>query len=173
MVILKKQSNFAAELKPIHLEMKKIYNLFLLTICLILATATFTACEFDTSPEPDYPSYVTYTISVGYTTFEGSELVLTDIETWIKNNQIIYDTPAKYSTGAPSEFSQQDAEAVKKYDEFVPKAKAFFEEVRGKLNVKAYGSDVNSVKGTFYVFVTRGQGDGRDLKSETINLVYP
>lgn len=153
--------------------MKKIYNLSLLTVCLILAIATFSACEFDTSPEPDYPSYVTYTISVGNTEFSGPEELLTDIDLWIKNNQIIYDTAAKYSSGAPSEFSQQDAEAVKKYDEFVPKVKAYFEEVKGKIAAKAYGDDVNSVNGTFYVFVSRGQGQGRDLKSETIRLVYP
>jgi len=153
--------------------MKKFYSLALKTLCLTLMIVSLTACEFDTSPEPDYPTYVTYTISVGNTAFSGPEQLLTDINTWVKNNEMRYDTPANYSSGSPSEFAKTDAEAVQKYEEFVPKVKAYFEEVKGKLNSKVYGSDVNSVHGTFYVFVARTQGQGGNLKSETIELVYP
>lgn len=172
LVIQEKLTNFAPRNKQPFTVMKKIYRLSLLTICFLLSMTALTSCEFDTSPEPDYPKYVTYTISVGHTSYSGPDAFLSDIMTWVKDNQVIYDTPANYTTGAPSEFTQQDAEAVQKYNAFVPKVKAYFEEMRGKLNNKVYG-DSPKVNGTFYVFVTRGQGQGRDLKSETITFVYP
>ena len=150
LVIQEKLTNFAPWNKQPFTVMKKIYRLSLLTICFLLSMTALTSCEFDTSPEPDYPKYVTYTISVGHTSYSGPDAFLSDI----------------------MKFTQQDAEAVQKYNAFVPKVKAYFEEMRGKLNNKVYG-DSPKVNGTFYVFVTRGQGQGRDLKSETITFVYP
>jgi hypothetical protein len=72
--------------------MKQIYKYALALACIILATTSFTSCDWDNSPEPEHPLFVTYTISAGNVSFSGPEQLLTDIMAWVKANSIIYDT---------------------------------------------------------------------------------
>jgi len=141
-------------------------------LCYIIATVAFTACEWDNSPEPDHPLFVTYTISAGVAEYTGSNLLLQDINTWIKANQRVYDVEIRYTSGDASEFTQQDADAVKAYESFAPKFKAYLDEVKAKLAKGDYEPD-NQVDATLYIFATRTQGESGNLKYEQIRLVYP
>ena len=149
--------------------MKKFYIVSILLISSLLA---LTSCEFDTSPEPDYPLYATYTISANYTQFSGPAQLLTDIMQWVKANQDIYDTPVRYSTGAATEFAKTDAEAIERYNEFLIKFKAYLVEASKKVAEGAYGSAAQ-VNGQFYVYAARTQGQDGNLKSESVPLIYP
>lgn len=153
--------------------MKKIYSLALLLIGLFTVAGINASCEFDVHEDPDYPSYVTYTISAGELSFSGPEQLSTDIKAWIHENQIVYDKSVKYSTGEASEFASADAEAIKKYEEFVPKFKARLEEVNAALAKGVYGDEYKQVKATYYVHATRTQGKDGKLKYEQIEYVYP
>jgi hypothetical protein len=153
--------------------MKTFQNISMLMVCIILAATAFTSCEWDTSPEPDHPLYVTYTITASNIDFSGPEQLLPDMRAWIKANQIIYDKPVSYSTGEASEFTKTDAEAIKKYEEeFLPKFKAYLEEVKGKLKSGDYGAGA-VVNATFYTAATRTQGKDGNLKYEQFTLAYP
>lgn len=147
-------------------------KLFFMSLMLISSLMAFNSCEFDDSPEPDYPSYVTYTISAHYTQYSGPDQLLADIMTWVKANEDIYDTPARYSTGAASEFAKPDAEAIQRYNAFLNKFKAYMEEMRHEVDKGTYGPNIQ-VNGQFYVFAARTQGQDGNLKSETVPLVYP
>jgi hypothetical protein len=153
--------------------MKKIYTLALLLISLIAVAGITASCEFDVHEDPDYPLFVTYTISAGEVSFSGPEQLSADIQKWIHDNQVVYDRSVKYSTGEASEFATADAEAAKKFDEFKPKFMAFLEEVKTSLAKGVYGDEFKQVKATFYVFASRAQGNDRDLKYEHIEFVYP
>ena len=145
----------------------------MLVACLILAATAFTSCEWDTSPEPEHPLYVTYSITAGNIDFSGPELLLTDMQEWIKANQYIYDKQVNYSTGEASEFANTDNEAIKKYEnDFLPKFKAYLEEVKGKLKSGAYGEGV-VVNATFYATASRTQGKDGNLRYEQFKLDYP
>lgn len=153
--------------------MKQIYKYALAIVCMIITTAAFTSCEWDTSPEPEHPMYVTYTLSAGCVSFSGPDQLLDDIEDWIKVNSISYDTPVNYSSGDASEFTTTDAEAVKKYNnEFLPKFNSFLNELNSKLNSGTYGKGI-SVKATFYTFAKRVQGQQSDLKYDQFEYSYP
>jgi len=153
--------------------MKQIYKYALSLACIILAATSFSSCEWDNSPEPDHPLYVTYTISAGSVSFEGPEELLNEMLAWIKANAIIYDTQVNYTSGTASEFAKTDAEATQKYEtQFMPKFRSYLNEVKGKLASGAYGSNVQ-VKATFYTFASRGQGEQRDLKYEQVEFVFP
>lgn len=152
--------------------MKILKNYLSILVCIILAATAFTACEWDNSPEPEHPTYVTYTISVGLEDYIGSDELLQDIYKWIKANQKIYDKEVRYSTGAASEFASSDADALKIYETFAPKFKAYIEEVQTKLAKGEYEPD-NHVNATFYIYAARTQGEGGSLKSEQVKLVYP
>lgn len=153
--------------------MKQIYKYALALACIILATTSFTSCDWDNSPEPEHPMFVTYTISAGNVSFSGPEQLLTDIMAWVKANSIIYDTKVNYTSGEASEFTTTDAEAATKYEnEFVPKFKAYLNEVKSKLATGAYGRDVE-VRASFYTFANRAQGKQGDLKYEHIEFIYP
>ena len=152
--------------------MKSLKNLFALIACAMLAVTAFTGCEWDDSPEPDHPLYVTYTISASVSDFTGSDALLLDINKWIKANQKIYDKQVNYSTGAASEFAQTDADAIKIYESFVPKFKAYLEEVRGQLAKGVYEPD-SKTNASFYVYAARTQGEGGNIKTELVTLVYP
>ena len=92
---------------------------------------------------------------------------------WVKANSIIYDTNVNYTSGEASEFTTTDAEAATKYEnEFVPKFKAYLNEVKSKLATGAYGRDVE-VRASFYTFANRAQGKQGDLKYEHIEFIYP
>ncbi len=153
--------------------MKKIYTLAILLAGIILS-AGITSCEFDTSPEPpDYPIYVTYIITAQNLTYEGPETVLTEIDQWIKNNRVAYDIRMNYSTGDPSEFTKQDAEAIKKYEEFLPKFKNYLEkELKPKFGTGDY-LDVKQIKATYSVTAKRMQGQQGDLKYDQVEFSFP
>ena len=153
--------------------MKKIYTLALLLSSMLMLVG-LSSCEFDTSPEPpDYPIYVTYIITAQNLSFEGPQTLLNEIDQWIKDNRVAYDIRMNYSTGDPSEFTKQDAEAVKKYEEFLPKFKTYLDkEIKGKLGKGDYET-VKQVKATYSVTAKRVQGQQGDLKYEQVNFVYP
>lgn len=153
--------------------MKLIKRLSLLLVCLILSLESFNSCDFDTSPEPDHPLYVTYTISAGSVEFTGPDVVLQDINSWIKENQVVYDKQVSYKSGAASEFSKTDTEAVKKYEEFLPVFRAYLEEVKKKLATGTYGEKTSGVSAVFFVFASRTQGEEGHLKYDQINFSYP
>ena len=115
----KKICNFAT-IKQTRFQqpMKTFKNHFAILLFAMMAVLSFTACEWDDSPEPDHPLYVTYTISATPSTFAGPDELAADIQAWIKANQKVYDVEVNYSTGDASEFATTDAQAVKRYDEF-------------------------------------------------------
>lgn len=158
--------------------MSKFTKSFLL-IASILLMGALLACDWDDldkSDDPDHPLYVSYTISVGQTAFDGPEQLLADINAWVKANQIMFDRQVNYSTGDPSEFTKTDAEAIKKYEEFVPKFKSYLEDVKRRVADGFYTTaeqpDV-TVHARFYTFAARVQGTGNNLKSETFELNWP
>ena len=153
--------------------MKKIYTLALLLSSLFML-AGLTSCEFDTSPEPpDYPIYVTYIITAQNLSFDGPEVVLNEIDQWIKNTRVAYDIRMNYSTVDPSEFTKQDAEAIKKYEEFLPKFKTYLEkELKAKFGKDTF-ADVKQVKATYSVTAKRVQGQQGDLKYDQVDFIYP
>ena len=146
--------------------------------CVLLAATAFISCDWDASTEPDHPLYVTYTVSAGYVSFQGPELLLQDIQTWIKDNQIVYDKAVNYTTGEASEFTKTDAEAVKKYEEFAPKFKTYLNNVvmtslkEGKYDNKETNTKANVVA-TFFVSASRVQGQNGNLKYEEFKFSYP
>ena len=153
--------------------MKKIQSLILLLVSLFVMAGITASCEIGNHEDPEHPVYVSYTISAGSVSFEGPEQLLLDIQAWIKANQILYDSQVNYTTGEASEFSNTDAEAIKKYNDiFLPKFKSYLNDVTASLDKGTYGKDVK-VKATFYVFVSRLQGKGGDLKYEHIDYSYP
>ena len=164
--------NFAANFKNKILQLIIMKKFFVVSLLLISSLLTFNSCEFDNSPEPDYPTYATYSISAGYTQYSGPEQLLTDIMEWVKANEDIYDTSAHYSTGAASEFTRQDAEAIQKYNDFANKFKAYLTEVGNKIAKGDYGPNVQ-VNGQFYSYVSRAQGEGGTLKTDSMSLIYP
>lgn len=153
--------------------MKTFQKITMLLASLILAATSFSSCEWDNSPEPDHPLYVTYNITAGNIQFTGPELLLPEMLEWIKNNQIVYDKQVSYSTGEASEFTKTDSEAINRYEkEFLPKFQAYLDEVKSKLASGAYG-DGAVVDATFYTTASRTQGQGGTLKYEEFKLLYP
>jgi len=159
--------------------MKSYKKALLLLTCCVLAAISLISCEWDTSPEFDHPLYVTYTVSASESTFEGPDQLLVDILAWIRDNHKVYDVQIDYSTGKASEFVKTDAEAVKKYEEFAPKFKAYLEqEVTAKLkrgDYKPEGSDEANVtvRATFHVYASRTQGEDGNLRYEEVKFSYP
>lgn len=158
--------------------MKIIKKLSLVLACVMLAAAAFTSCDWDTSPEPEHPLYVTYSVTAGYVTFIGPDQLLTDIQTWIKANQIVHDEPVNYTTGEASEFEKTDANYVKKYEEFVPRFKSYLNDVvMTNLNAGNYDNKETNTKAnvvaTFFVSASRVQGQNGNLKYEEFKFSYP
>ena len=173
-------SNFAHNMTTEKPSRMKTYKRFLMlfAIC-ILAATSFSSCEWDASEEPEHPLYVSYSISASEASFVGPDQLLVDILTWIKENQKVYDVKANYSTGHASEFAKTDADAIKYYDEFASKFKAYLEqEVTTKLN-KGYYKSNNSkettvtVNASFHVYAQRIQGEDGNLKYEDVKFSYP
>lgn len=155
-------------------KMRHIYNNWAFSLaCFIIAATTLSSCDLSTPPDPEFPLYVTYTISASEDTYTGPDQLLLDIKSWIDENQIVYDEKANYTTGDASEFATTDAAAIKKYEEeFVPKFTAYLEQAKGKLSSGTYGSAA-TVNATFQVYASRAQGEGRNLKYDIITFVYP
>ncbi len=152
--------------------MNKIYSFTVLLFSLLTVIGMASSCDINMHEDPDHPSYVTYTISAGEISFSGPDQLLLDIQAWIKSNQISYDTQVSYTTGEASEFARTDAEAVKRYEEFLPKFRAYLDHVDAELARGTYGN-VEQVKATFYVFASRAQGKGNDIRYEHIEFSYP
>ena len=134
--------------------------------------AGIASCEFDDSPEPDHPLYVTYTISAGYGEYLGPDSLFLEVKDWIKANQKVYDVKLNYKTGEASEFANQDAAAIKNYEEFVPKFKAYLAQLKTKLAAGEY-LDANTVSVTFYTYAARTQGQDGTLRYEQFDFTYP
>lgn len=153
--------------------MKTLRYLSVLLACALMATTAFTSCEWDDSPEPDHPLFVTYTVSATDSVFVGPAQLLLDIEAWIRANHDIRDVEVSYSTGEASEFAKTDAEAVKRYEAFAPKFKAYLQqEVYSKLKKGDYGTNV-TVDAIFHIFATRTQGEKGTLRYESLKFSYP
>ena len=158
--------------------MKLFERLSLVTICTILALAALSSCEWDTSEEPDHPLYVTYTISAGSVMFIGPDILLVDIQAWIRANQNVYDKSVNYTSGDLSEFEKTDKDAVKKYEEFAPKFKKYLEdELMTDLKAGKYDDpETNTpatVQAVFYISASRAQGPDGHLKYEEVKFSYP
>ena len=152
--------------------MKNFYTAIALLITSVMLTAGLASCEFDSSNEPDFPIYVSYTISAGYVNYNGPQELINEFQAWLRENSSVYDEPVKYTTGEASEFTKTDNKAIEKYNTFVSNFKIFLEEAKAKLASGAYGS-VTSASGTFYLFAHRTQGQDGDLRYEQIEFVYP
>ena len=135
--------------------------------CMIIAAASFSSCNWDDSPEYDHPTYITYYITAGDNTFTGPEQLLLDFQTWVNANQLIYDVEIKQDN-----YSERDAEALKKYEGFAAKFREYLTEVEAKLASDKYGANVK-VKAQFYITAYRIQGENRTLKTETVDFQYP
>ena len=151
--------------------MKTFQKLSVLLVCLALGLMSM---QCDNSPEPPHAKFVSYTIAaeMDLTNYTGPQSLSNDFKAWVDNNEVYYDLPFEYSTGAASEFAKYDAEALKKYDPFKTKLLQQLEKMRGQLNSNSYGKDAK-VKATIRVFAERGQGQDRVLKEENINFTYP
>lgn len=172
MVYLQKTCIFAQLKHYNSLAMKRNHKSLLFLAGAILSMMAYISCGFNAPEDPEHPLFVSYSISASYDQYNGPDELLADVLAWVEQNSIFYDTEVNYSTGAASEFVQSDAEAIKKYDEFVPKFKAYLNEVATKLAKGTYGSGAQ-VKADFYMYVVRGQGESRNIKSEHVNFVYP
>lgn len=153
--------------------MKTLQRKLLFLGCLILAVMSFDSCEFNNIPDPEHPTYVSYTISAGSLSFTGPDQVLADIRSWIKENQLVYDVEVNYSTGEKSEFTKPDNEAIIKYEKFVPKFKAYLSELKTKLDAGKYGNIEHPITAIFYVSAVRTQGQDGTLKYDQIDFHYP
>lgn len=158
--------------------MKNLRIISLVLLTLALTVTGFTACEWDTSDEPDHPIYVSYSITAGSVTFAGPEQLLADIQTWVKANQSVYDKNIANYTGEASDFIKTDAEAVKKYDEFAPKFRKYLDEdVTEALKAGKYDdTETNTpatVQAVFFTSASRVQGKDGHLKYEEIKYSYP
>ena len=154
--------------------MKKFYKFSLFITCFIFACISFSSCGINTTEDPDFPLYVTYSISVYCDEFNGPDQLLTNINKWVDDNHYAYDEKVNYSTGAPEEFTTSDKMAVEeKYNVFLPKFKTFLEETRTKLANGAYGDAKQQVKAHFIVYCSRLQGQGNTLACDGIDFIYP
>ena len=152
--------------------MKTVQKLSVLLVCLALGLMSM---ECDNSPEPPHVKYISYQVSavLDEATYTGPKQLVPDIKTWIDQNEYYEDFQYEYSTGAASEFTKYDANALKKYDPFKTKFLNYLEnDIRGRLSKGSYGKD-SKVSATFRVFAERGQGQERVLKEETVNFTYP
>jgi hypothetical protein len=155
------------------IEMKTLQKNLLLLGCLILAAMSFNSCEFNHIPDPEHPTFVSYTISATNDGFNGPDQLLADIHAWIKDNQLVYDIEVGYSTGEKSEFTKPDNEAIIKYEQFVSKFRAYLSDQKAKLAAGKYGNITHPISATFNVFAKRFQGQEGTLKYEQIDFHYP
>jgi hypothetical protein len=153
--------------------MNKLHKYTLMLVTILLAVTAFSSCDWDNSPEPEYPTKVTYSISASYTEFSGPDELIKDIKDWIQKNQTGYAADANYTTGAKSEFVKQDAAAAKEMDKFLNLFKSYLEnDVKRELAAGTYGSNV-TVHALFYTYVARLQGQEPTVRTETVVFDYP
>ena len=141
--------------------------------CLLLVVTSYSSCGFSTPEDPEHPIYVTYTISGSEVSFVGPDQLLIDIKSWFKANTIADDVRVNYVTGEQSEFAKTDAEWIKKYEDiFIPKFKAYLEELNTKLSLGTYGK-VEQVKMTLCTYASRVQGQQGTLKYDQYEFSFP
>ena len=138
-----------------------------------MAFTALNSCDWDTSPEPDHPLYVAYTISASTSDLIAPIDLKQDINLWIKANQLTYVKQVNYSTGDASEFTKTDNQAISEYEKFLPLFQSYLEEVKAKLAAGTYGKITTPIDVTFAVFAKRDQGEGGNLKYDQVKLVYP
>ena len=151
--------------------MKTYQKLSVLLVCLTLGLMSM---ECDRSPEPEHVKYISYQVSAQLieTSYSGPKALVEDTKKWLDANEVYYDLKYEYSTGAASEFTKYDAQALEKYAPFKAKFNQYLEETRGRLAKGDYGKDAK-VNATFRVFAERGQGQDRVLKEENVTFTYP
>ena len=153
--------------------MNFLHKYTLVLVTLLLTVTAFSSCEWDNSPEPEYPLKVTYSISASYTEYSGPDELIEDIKDWIQENQTGYVADANYKTGAKSEFVNQDAAAAKEMDKFLALFKSYLQnDVRNALAAGEYGNNV-TVHALFYTYVARLQGEEPTVRTETVVFNYP
>ena len=133
----------------------------------------FNSCEWDTSSEPEHPTFISYDISASCLEFAGPDQLLIDINDWIKEHRDFYDLEVNYSTGEASEFTKSDAQAVKKYEAYLPKFRTFIDECKSRLAAGKYGELETPVKAKFSVYAKRIQGKDGNLCYDEVNLTHP
>ena len=153
--------------------MRQFVKTSLLIFSMMIVSAVFTSCEWDTSQDPEHPLYVSYTISASAAEFVGPQLLLQDINAWIKENQLVYDKAVNYSTGEASEFTKTDAQAVSEYEIFLPKFRAYLDEIKTQIAAGKYGEITDPVTAIFAVYAKRTQGKEGNLKYDQIKFSYP
>lgn len=152
--------------------MKTVQKLSVLLVCLALGLMSM---ECDNSPEPEHVKFISYQVSaqLDATTYSGPKALITEVQKWLDSNEVYYDLKYEYKTGAASEFTKFDTEALTKYEPFKTKFLQYLDgELKGKLAKGDFGKDVK-VNATFRIFAERGQGESRVLREETVNFTYP
>ena len=140
---------------------------------LVVLVLSFTSCDWDNSPEPDHPTYVSYTVSAWQESYEGPTILASDIADWIKTNTVIHEERVNSTTGALSEFAKTDPTIYPYYDTFKSKFTNYLNStVKSRLANGDYGKNV-TVQATYYVYANRAYGEGKELKSEKVTLSYP
>lgn len=153
--------------------MKSLHKTRIILATLLLSTLAFTSCDWDNSPEPEFPSKVTYSISADYTEFDGPEQLLLDIQAWVQENKEGLALDGNFSSGAASEFANVDAQAAKQLDAFTTKFRNYLNTtVKSALDAGTYGDNVR-VNAKFYTYVVRGQGENPSVKTTSVFFTYP
>lgn len=152
--------------------MKTIQKLSVLLVCL---TFGLMSMECDRSPEPDHVKFISYQVSAELNdeTYAGPKDLASEITKWIENNEVYYDLKYEYQTGAASEFTKFDTEALTKYEPFKTKFTQYLDGIKGRIAKGDFSIKDGKVSASFRVFCERGQGQDRVLKEETINFSYP
>ena len=151
--------------------MKKYYRFLSLAVVLLIVMALCNSC--DRPEDPEFPSYVSYNISGDILSYNGPEQMLPDIKAWLRDNDLSYDTKWNYSTGEASEFTEADAEAVKKYQQqYLPKFRTYLNELYAKIDAGTYGK-LDNVKIVFCTYASRTQGKQNTLAYDQFEFSYP
>ncbi len=152
--------------------MKRFFKFPIALACMVMAAIALYSCEWDTSEDADFPLYVTYSITADYRIEVGPDSLFEDVKKWIRANQKVYDVRVNYTTGEASEFATQDAAAIKHYEDFVPKFKAYLVELKAKIAAGEY-QDANEVRAKFFTYAARVQGQNGTLRYDEYEFVYP
>ncbi len=157
--------------------MKRIYTIAMLLMGLLTIVGVAMSCGIDdisSHEDPEHPLFVSYAITAGVvsTSEETSPQLMRNILKWIQENQKVYDRQVNYKTGEASEFATTDAEAIRNYEEFVPKFKAYLNKISEDLANGTYGKEI-TVNARFQVYAKRSQGENGTLMYEEFDYVYP
>lgn len=145
-----------------------------LAVCMLFALSLCNSCGFSTPEDPDFPSYVSYSITGDVLSSEAaSDQLLADVKAWLKDNAIYFEEQVDYSTGEASEFAKTDQGAIKRYEDvYMPKFRNYLNSLRDKLSNGTYGK-VTGVKILFCTYARREQGKENTLAYEQHEFIYP